>query len=584
MNMNLHLIPGPMDDRVLYLGAKHQARNLFLNPQEGESCTMDFRRGDGSFWRLDRALIEALVERWRPETNTFHLPFGEATVTLEDVNVEWGLPIEGVALTGVEGSYTYDESRHMCLTYLGYDTQPNDYRNHLLKLSNMLSFMLDNPITDDSTDEECMQRARCVCLILVTNNVLADTNNGYVSLHLLSHLTDSRQLSWGAAALASLYRELYKGTNPQKSIIGGPMSLLQIWAWTRIHTLAPRIVDEQIDWRKPYGASASQLRKTQRKGRLETDLSVHHALYVENWNHRRENMVEGVPTNTPTTHHTYNDWFHRHTVLYIKDPRQVHGVIHTGFDDHGGTARYLVDGLGFIGQEALKMRNMGPDHYYENFGGVQSMASQLIGSINHIDQPSYIQTNEPDLGPDNTHPQRAPRDRGRHGRQRTRVNLIQNDDEGEGARHFEGATLNYGEGTSNWEECYRPSSQFVGHGSSNIQLGTKLNVNNNQQNNWVSSLFDCTPSSNVIPAMYSDQQGPFQNYDYTGLSVQQPRYEHLTPVQITLDLQLTQPEGSSPPNDNEPEKPQPRRIQPRRSPKPVGCGTAGCLMRYPHRH
>ncbi|KAL8268700.1 hypothetical protein R6Q59_002498 [Mikania micrantha] len=46
MNMNLHLIPGPMDDRVLYLGAEHRARNLFLNPQKGESCTMDFRRGD----------------------------------------------------------------------------------------------------------------------------------------------------------------------------------------------------------------------------------------------------------------------------------------------------------------------------------------------------------------------------------------------------------------------------------------------------------------------------------------------------------------------------------------------------------
>ncbi|KAD2804760.1 hypothetical protein E3N88_38137 [Mikania micrantha] len=549
MNMNLHLIPGPMDDRMLYLGAEHRARNLFLNPQEGESCTMDFRCGDGSFWEL-----------------------------------------------------IYD--KHITLT--------------------------------------------------------------------------GKVLSWGAAALASLYREPYKGTNPQKSIIGGPMSLLQIWAWTRIHTLAPRIVDEQIDWRKPYGARwvdhnisrtetpshvikahrttlrnlreadfdwmpyrdvmqrllemcktginswksrcfliywnvveyhpvervmrqfgflqevpapfpfsrevLRKLRKTQRKGRLETDWSVHHALYVENWNHRRENMVEGVPTNTPTAHHTYNDWFHRHTVLYIKDPRQVHGVIHTRFDDHGGTARYLVDGLGFIGQEALRMRNMGPDHYYENFGGVQSMASQLVGSINHIDQPSYIQTNEPDLGPDNTHPQRAPRDRGRRGRQRTRVNLVQNDDKGEGARHFEGATFNYGEGTSNWEECYRPSSQFVGHGSSNIQLGTQLNVNNNQQNNWVSSLFDCTPSSNVIPAMYSDQQGPFQNYDYTGLSVQQPRYEHLTPVQINLDLQMTQPESSSPPNDNEPEQPQPRRIQPRRSPKPVGCGTAGCLMCYPHRH
>ncbi|KAA3465584.1 Protein viaA [Gossypium australe] len=46
-------------------------------------------------------LISALVERWRPETYTFHFPCGECTVTLEDVAVQLGLPIDGSPVTGV---------------------------------------------------------------------------------------------------------------------------------------------------------------------------------------------------------------------------------------------------------------------------------------------------------------------------------------------------------------------------------------------------------------------------------------------------------------------------------------------------
>ena len=39
--------------------------------------------------------ITALVDRWRPETHSFHLPSGEMTVTLQDVSMILALPITG---------------------------------------------------------------------------------------------------------------------------------------------------------------------------------------------------------------------------------------------------------------------------------------------------------------------------------------------------------------------------------------------------------------------------------------------------------------------------------------------------------
>lgn len=47
---------------------------------------------------LDRALLTAWVDRWRPETHTFHLPCGEMAPTLQDVAFLLGLPVRGEAV------------------------------------------------------------------------------------------------------------------------------------------------------------------------------------------------------------------------------------------------------------------------------------------------------------------------------------------------------------------------------------------------------------------------------------------------------------------------------------------------------
>ncbi|CAN1183332.1 Serine/threonine-protein phosphatase 7 long form homolog [Linum perenne] len=66
--------------------------------------------------RADHNLITALVERWRQETHTFHMPEGECTLSLQDVNIISGLRIDGGVVTGWTVSNSWIE---MIADFLG---------------------------------------------------------------------------------------------------------------------------------------------------------------------------------------------------------------------------------------------------------------------------------------------------------------------------------------------------------------------------------------------------------------------------------------------------------------------------------
>ncbi|XP_074266251.1 serine/threonine-protein phosphatase 7 long form homolog [Silene latifolia] len=62
-----------------------------------------------------------------------------------------------------------------------------------------------------------------------------------IYLPLLRDLSNLDNYSWGSAVLATLYRNLCRASNVKSKDIGGPLVLLQLWAWERISIGRPTL-------------------------------------------------------------------------------------------------------------------------------------------------------------------------------------------------------------------------------------------------------------------------------------------------------------------------------------------------------
>jgi hypothetical protein len=58
-------------------------------------------------FNFDTPLIAAFMDRWRPETHTFHLPVGEMTLSLEDAAMLGGLSCAGEVMGPIDIPVTW---------------------------------------------------------------------------------------------------------------------------------------------------------------------------------------------------------------------------------------------------------------------------------------------------------------------------------------------------------------------------------------------------------------------------------------------------------------------------------------------
>ncbi|KAA8537955.1 hypothetical protein F0562_027464 [Nyssa sinensis] len=142
--------PGPIDGSVLYMQSTHRTSpiwegqdlgvfhcrrsdNLLRRPRQLDERIKRYLLEAGfygayrvGFIQLDWALITALIERWRVETHTFHLPVGECTITLQDVAILLGLLIDGAPVTGRDVASAVPMCQQLCLELLGITPAQSD--------------------------------------------------------------------------------------------------------------------------------------------------------------------------------------------------------------------------------------------------------------------------------------------------------------------------------------------------------------------------------------------------------------------------------------------------------------------------
>ncbi|XP_060202185.1 serine/threonine-protein phosphatase 7 long form homolog [Lycium barbarum] len=256
MEPNLH--PWPFDPSVLYLQDTHKSQLLWDEVIDSSTLFRSRRvehawnilgawpphprvldiRYRGSIYHCvvdgqvqhDRALVTTMIEGWRPEAHTFHLCTGEATITLQDVEVMYGLQVDGCLL------YIEEPQPQPPLSYREELTRLTDYvpregemwgqiRMSMVALYTHLHLLdIERLITDDKPQVDVNRSDRLYLLIKFGGILFPNTSGSYVSLKYLVFLKDLGELGcyiWGATVLAYLYRSLCKASTGDKRDVSG---------------------------------------------------------------------------------------------------------------------------------------------------------------------------------------------------------------------------------------------------------------------------------------------------------------------------------------------------------------------------
>ncbi|KAK4709872.1 hypothetical protein R3W88_004385 [Solanum pinnatisectum] len=343
------LDPGPLEPSVLTQQHTHRSQDIW---DGSVNMILNTRRCDGKLWDLvkkypihprvlevielsglygvyrsnrpiiDRSLITSLVERWRPETHTFHFRTGEATITLQDVEVLYGLPVNGDPILGDELMRTIGDWQNICQRLLGFIPCPQDFNRSSLKVTALNAHMLEQlQLPDLATQDIINQMARCYMFLMIAGMMMADTSGNYLKL---------------------MYLPMLEDLNSNQNEIAGFLPLLQIWAWERVTVLRPQVIAQRDIGNNflaglPRGPRATRwfahfswtdttkhvLKVFRDALDSMTEEQIEHAQWLPFWNQRLQYICDAPVNREPLRYDDpYLIWFRRITRLVISNPTQ----------------------------------------------------------------------------------------------------------------------------------------------------------------------------------------------------------------------------------------------------------------------
>ncbi|RYR53746.1 hypothetical protein Ahy_A06g028972 isoform A [Arachis hypogaea] len=193
-----------------------------------QGMRLDDRLNDRWF-RLDEALVSAFVKRWRPETHTFHMPFGECTIRLQDVAYQLGLPVDGRYVSGCLSEFQiYIQGGLSSWVWfqelLGVIPPPSQVQKYAVNCSWFQETFGECP---EGADDETL---------------FVDKSGNRIHIRWLPYVARMEEMgtySWGSVALAWLYRCMCRVANIHVVKLAGPLQLLQSWIFWQFPRFRP---------------------------------------------------------------------------------------------------------------------------------------------------------------------------------------------------------------------------------------------------------------------------------------------------------------------------------------------------------